>query len=417
MAGIAPAKPSENAGWVRAWIADGRHGEMGYLADHLEVRLNPRKLLDGARSVICVADKHAESPPEFPPEGSPQDHDGTVYAGKIARYAFGKDYHKSMKKRLHRLADELSERYPGHTFRSTVDTAPILEREHAAAAGLGWIGKHTLLIHPTFGSYFFLGTIVTTLELETSEAQGYPTPTVPPTDHCGTCTRCIDACPTQCISNDRVADDAPGLVPPGETRTLDATRCISYLTLEHRSPIETSLHRAMGDWVAGCDVCQEVCPHNRCRDTGAGDQGLGNGDQGSGNRDSEAVPSSQETPSRSRRSAPPSPPYHPDHNPRPPAPSLDLFEVLDWTEEDRRRVFRGSALKRMKLEMIKRNALISLGNQVADSEDSEGAAAAVEKISALAKRPDEPELVRITAKQVLDRLVPGTGQGGTGDPA
>ncbi len=173
---------------------------------------------------------------------------------RIARYAQGDDYHKVMTKRLHRMADAPREQFPDEQFKCTVDTAPILEREHAERAGLGWCGKHTLLIHPRFGSWMLLGTIVTTLKLQTSSEANYPVALLPPSDHCGTCTRCIDACPTQCIAN------------PDDTghRSVDAKRCISYLTLEHRSLIDLSLHEPMGDWIAGCDVCQSVCPYNQC---------------------------------------------------------------------------------------------------------------------------------------------------------
>lgn len=329
---------------------------MGYLEEHLETRLDPGKLLPGARTVICVADKYPETT-ELEPTG-PGPH------GRIARYAFGKDYHKSMKKRLHKLADALAESHPDERFRSTVDTAPIFEREFAALAGLGWIGKHTLLIHPQHGSYFLLGTVVTTMNLRTTEADGYPDPAVTPTDHCGTCTRCIDACPTHCISTT-------------DPRSVDATRCISYLTLEHRSEIDPALHTPMGDWVAGCDICQEVCPHNRDRDSAAADNG--------GVID-----------------------FHPDHTPRPPAPALSLLEVLGWTEDDRRRVFKGSALKRIKLGMLKRNALIALGNALSKQDNP----AMRERIVQIAGDDSEPDLVRLTARQVLARLEPGTGPGG-----
>lgn len=363
LVGIAPATPSPNADHVRQWIAQGRHGEMDYLQKNLDVRLDPANLLDGARTVICVADKHPEST-ELKPQ-APAPH------GRIARYAFGNDYHKSMKKRLHKLADTLAEQYPTERFRSTVDTAPILERELAAQAGLGWIGKHTLLIHPQFGSYFLLGTIVTTLNLRTSEADGYPLPGIPPTDHCGTCTRCIDACPTNCIST-----TGP--------RSIDATRCISYLTLEHRSPIDPSLHSPMGNWIAGCDICQEVCPHNRDRKSGIEDQ-------------------DEKTQANSRLRLS-DPPIHSDHTPRPPAPALNLLDILGWTEDDRRQTFKGSALKRIKLGMLKRNALIALGNALATQDDPE----LRQRIRQIANDESDPELVRLTARQVLTQLEPGT---------
>ncbi len=358
LVGIASARPSRYAEHVRRWIAKGLHGEMGYLESHLEIRLDPGKLLAGARTVICVADKHPQTTDHNPQGPGPH--------GRIARYAFGNDYHKSMKKRLHKLADALTESHPSERFRSTVDTAPIHEREFAAQAGLGWIGKHTLLIHPRHGSYFLLGTIVTTMNLRTTEDAGYPQPTVPPTDHCGTCTLCIDACPTGCISDT-------------DPRSVDATRCISYLTLEHRSAIDPSVHGPMGDWIAGCDICQEVCPHNREREIGEQEKGE----------------------HRLRFSVLP---LHPDHAPRPPAPALSLSDILGWNEDDRRRVFKGSALKRIKLGMLKRNALIALGNALSKQDNPE----LRERIGRIAGDEAEPELVRITARQVLARLENGS---------
>ncbi|HEX7010591.1 MAG TPA: tRNA epoxyqueuosine(34) reductase QueG, partial [Phycisphaeraceae bacterium] len=259
LVGIAPAQPSEHAETVRQWISEGRHGEMHYLAEHLDLRLDPARLLPGARSVIAVADLYhhpSQAPAEAEARPSSASGDSPLprgrVRGRVARYAWGEDYHKVIKKRLHQMADALRERFPDAAFRCTVDTAPALEREHAMRAGLGWVGKHTLLIHPRHGSWTLLGLILTTLAIQDSAQAGFPGRTVVPADHCGTCTRCIDACPTQCIEN----PDLTG------RRAIDATRCISYLTLEHRGPIDPSLHRAMGDWIAGCDVCQEVCPFN-----------------------------------------------------------------------------------------------------------------------------------------------------------
>ncbi len=364
LVGIALAEPSGHGEVVREWIAEGRHGEMGYLADHLDVRLDPGKLVEGARSVICVAD--------FYPAKAGLEPRGPGPYGRIARYAFGDDYHKTIKKRLHKLADTLAEEHPGEKFRSTVDTAPILEREFAAAAGLGWIGKHTLLIHPRLGSYMLLGTVVTTLELERSEGAGYPAPLVPPTDHCGTCTRCIDACPTGCIS-----ESGP--------RAVDATRCISYLTLEHRSEIDEGLHEKMGDWVAGCDVCQEVCPHN-------GSRGFGVRDQGGEEAGLDVLG------------------IHPAYTPRPPAPGIGLLEILNWTEADRREALKGSAIKRVKLGMFKRNALIAAGNCF-DGLDGQPDDVLLQKIKQLAEDEVEPEMVRVTARRVLARLGRGSDHG------
>jgi epoxyqueuosine reductase len=279
-----------------------------------------------------------------PPAASP--------LGRIARYAWGDDYHELIKKRLYAMADTMRRHWPDHQFRAAVDTAPLLEREHAQRAGLGWIGKHTLLIHQDLGSWMLLGQIVTTLPVE-------PDPHHPPvTDHCGTCTRCIDACPTDCI----------------RPYQLDASRCISYLTIEHRGLIEPALQPMMGDWVAGCDVCQQVCPFN---DRAAG---LGPG-QAARSDDvlTEAI--------------------HPKYQPRPPAPAMNLLEILGWDAEARQKTFTKSALKRIKLDQFKRNALIAAGNYLADHEDQQ----LRRRVEELADE-DESPLLRQTAQQVLDRL-------------
>lgn len=355
LCGIAPARPSPHADHVRRWIAQGQHGEMGYLERHLDVRLDPGRLIDGARSVIAVADRYADTA-DTAADSAEGEARNRGHQGRIARYAWGDDYHKVIKKRLHRLCDTLAERFADHTFRAAVDTAPVMEREFAVAAGLGWVGKHTLMIHPRHGSWFLLGVIVTTLDLPDSCELGHTGGTYSGGDHCGTCTRCIDACPTDAIA--------------AEGYALDATRCISYLTLEHRTAIDPTLHTGMGDWLAGCDICQEVCPHNRERDT------LGH----------------------TRLSEYGQLPIHPAYAPR--TTTLDLIDVLGWSPEDRQAAFRGSALKRMKLEMVKRNALIAAGNALRERWDD----ALHARIAALADDAGEPELVRQTAAELLSAL-------------
>ncbi|MFA9477402.1 tRNA epoxyqueuosine(34) reductase QueG [Phycisphaerales bacterium AB-hyl4] len=365
LCGIAPAAASDHADFVRQWLADDKHGEMHYLATNLDLRLDPRELLTGARSVIVVADVYPPGVYDSPTDTQqPQ-----PPVGRVARYAWGDDYHKTIKQRLHRLADALRERHPAAVFRATVDTAPLLEREHAARAGLGWIGKHTLTLHPRLGSYLLLGAIVTTLDLADAAEEDYPGHTLPPTDHCGTCTRCIDACPTQCI-----ADPAHH---QGH-RTLDATRCISYLTLEHRSLIDTSLHASMNDWLAGCDVCQQVCPYNQPIET-------------------RPPPAPEIRNVKSDIALP----IHPRYTPRAELTlGLNLLDVLNWTADDRQRVFQGSALKRMKLEMVKRNALIAAGNALMQNDDPP----LRQRIHELAHDADEHTLVRDTARQIVARL-------------
>lgn len=352
LVGVAPAATSEYGREMREWLADDKHGEMDYLARHLDTRLDPAQLVPDARSVIVVADFYDT------PGSDIQKPKAEVPLGRIARYARGNDYHKVIKKRLHRLADALREHAPAETFRAAVDTAPIMEREHAARAGLGWIGKHTLLIHPRKGSWMLLGVIVTTLDL------GVDQTTHPPAEagsaisggHCGTCTRCIDACPTDCIT----------------PYSVDASRCISYLTLEHRSSIDPALHAPMGDWVAGCDVCQEVCPYNHATTGGVRDQSVT---------------------------------INPAYAPRPAFdPGPPLLELLGWSAEDRQQAFIKSALKRIKLDMLKRNALIAAGNALARQNDN----ALRSRIAALAEDGNESELVRDTARQVLAKLDQGT---------
>jgi epoxyqueuosine reductase len=292
LAGVVPVAPSARGAEFRAWLDAGKHAEMSWLADLLEDRLKPERLLPGARSAVLVADFYASRPqPAETPEPG---------VGRIARYCRGRDYHEVVKQRLHRVCDELRARHPGAKTRAFCDTAPIQERELAAAAGLGWIGKHTLLIHPAHGSWMVLGGFLTTLEMQPPETQR------PEPDHCGTCTRCIDACPTGAIS----------------PYSVDAGRCISYLTIEHESPIRTELAAKLGGWFVGCDVCQEVCPHNSARVGGAGTS------------------------------------VREDYTPR--RRGFDLLEVLGWDEPTRRGRFATSAMKRVTLEQVKRNALALL---------------------------------------------------------
>ena len=348
LAGIAPAGPSSYIDAVRDWVDEGKHGTMGYLEQHLDVRLDPGRLLEGARCVIAVADIYdaGDSPDPRPPVPDPRP------KGKIARYARGDDYHKVIKKRLHALADTLAEQYPGERFRTTVDTAPALEREHAARAGLGWQARNTMMIHPRHGSYTLLGLIVTTLDLPSSADCAYPGRTFPGADHCGHCTRCIDACPTDAI--------AP------EGHSIDASRCVSYLTIEHRGVIDAEFHVGMGDWIAGCDICQEVCPYN-------------------------AIAARHPLPVLDR------------YTPRPAlAEGLDLIDVLHWTAEDRAAAVQGSALKRIKLDMFRRNALIAAGNTLAERDDP-ALRDAVQRCL-----DDVNDLVQATARQVIDRLTPTT---------
>ncbi|MDX2016341.1 MAG: tRNA epoxyqueuosine(34) reductase QueG [Planctomycetota bacterium] len=325
-AGVCRAEPTRWAAQLRDWLASGKHGSMDYLAQNLALREDASRLTDPrARSVVMVADQYAS-------RNAPGEHGGQA---RVARYAQGEDYHAVIKDRLHALADALRTEHPGHEFRTFVDTAPVLERELAARAGLGWTGKHTLLIHPERGSWLLLGGVATTLAIVPPREQ------LSVEDHCGTCTRCIDACPT-------------GAITP---YSVDASRCVSYLTIERRGEIAPEFHAGIGEWIFGCDVCQEVCPHNSPR------------------------------PARATGAA------HASYAPR--VRGLDAIELLSWRPDDRSRVLSGSAMKRAKLEMLKRNALIVLGNT-----RPAGARARIEQIAADAT---EHELVRATARQVLER--------------
>ncbi|MEX2219685.1 MAG: tRNA epoxyqueuosine(34) reductase QueG [Phycisphaerales bacterium] len=380
-AGIADAAPTRHRDHFLAWLGSGKHGSMAYFAEQVEARLDPTKLLPDARAAIMVADLYAtRNESEDPP--LPPGH------GRIARYARGRDYHPVLKKRLHTLADALRARYPDAGFRAFVDTAPILEREYAARAGLGWIGKHTLLIHPQLGSYLLLGGLLTTLDLQPPPDQEVIT------DHCGTCTRCIDACPTQAISSGGAEPGGTG-VPP--VRSIDASRCISYLTIERRAPIPPEFHQPIGPRLYGCDICQEVCPHNSPRPAPAsrpdGAEGCSHGWSDAQLRATRGnVAREQLRPGRGGGGV------HPDYTPQ--NSSFNLLQVLNWTPEDRARAFQGRALKRATLGMMKRNALIALGNDPALRTQPQVLA----RLDQAAADPAEPPLVRDTAAAVLTQL-------------
>jgi epoxyqueuosine reductase len=334
LAGIAPVGPMRRAEAMGQWLAQGKHGSMDYLLSHAELKADPSQMLDGARYAIMVADLYAtrNEPPQRVPDGH----------GRVARYAQGRDYHNVMKKRLHRLCDELAERWPDARTRTFVDTAPVHERELALVAGLGWVGKHTLIIHPRVGSWLLLGGVLTTLELEANRNEE--------PDHCGTCTRCIDACPTDAIT----------------PYSVDASRCISYLTIERREPIAEDLQQGIGSWVFGCDVCQEVCPHSSPR----------SGDVGERNP---AYVAARE--------------------------SFDLLEVLGWDEAARRAAFAGSAMKRAKLHMMQRNAIIAAGNEIARlGPSSDTGSALMRALDAFAADNETPPDLQALARRQIRRF-------------
>lgn len=293
--GIARADPIGRGDYLKEWLRLSRAGSMDYLHRNLNIRLDPAQILPNARSAIVVALNYHQ--PEPTPHQLSGDRGGLQ--GRIAMYAWGEDYHDILRDKLRALVEHLrAEITEPFETRICVDTAPIVERELAAAAGIGWIGKNTLVLHQDLGSYFFLGAIVTTLTLPADQ---------PVEDHCGSCRACLDACPTS-------AFPAP--------YQMDASRCISYLTIEHRGDISKPFQAMIGDWVFGCDVCQEVCPFNR------------------------DAPAASEP-----RSAV-----------RPPAPSPRLGEILAWTDDDHRSALAGSAVTRATPEMLRRNARIAADN-------------------------------------------------------
>lgn len=271
---------AEEAPRLEAWLKAGHHGQMRYMEDHFDKRLDPRLLVPGARSVISLMYNYWPEKKVLPPESY-----------QIAKYAYGEDYHFVIKDLLKTLFGRLQAQIGQFEGRVFVDSAPVMERQWAAKAGLGWTGKNTLLIHPKAGSFFFLAEIICDLELA---------PDGPIRDYCGTCTRCIDACPTEAITPYHV----------------DASRCISYLTIELREEIPDHLQGGqMKDWIFGCDICQDVCPWNRFS-----------------------------TPHR-----------QPAFAPHPLMHRMDRQAWEEMTEETFRTIFKHSAVKRTKYEGLRRN--------------------------------------------------------------
>ena len=326
LVGIASAEPSRHRAALERWLHAGHAGTMQYMTERFDERVDPAVYFPGAMSIICVAVNYHAPLNECEPVQSADQTAGqsrptsqstasqsttsqstdqtdaraaaAPATGRIARYALGDDYHEWMKLRLHALADWIRRAAPGAQTRCAVDTSPLLERELAARAGIGWIGKNTCVIHPRLGSWLFLGEILTSLDLPTDD---------PVDDHCGTCTACIDACPTS------------ALIAPYQ---LDARRCISYLTIEHRGDIAPGLQSKIGDWLYGCDICQDVCPHNHRAPAAIADV----------------------------------------LRPRFETGRLDANEVAQWDDATYRRTLRKSAIKRVKLPVLQRNARTVMAN-------------------------------------------------------
>lgn len=229
--GIAKAEMMDDeARKLDIWLNKNYNGHMSFLEKDFDKRVDPTKLVPGAKSVITFLFNYHTTEKQVDPD-----------APKLSMYAYGRDYHKVVKKKLKKLASRLEETYGNFTYRCFVDSAPVMERDWAKRSGLGWIGKHTLMIHPKKGSNFFLAEVICDLEFEYTDS--------PMQDYCGSCTKCIDACPTDAIS------------PQGYI--LDSTKCISYLTIELKDAIPKSYQDKMENWMFGCDICQDVCPWNR----------------------------------------------------------------------------------------------------------------------------------------------------------
>ncbi|MBP6389557.1 MAG: tRNA epoxyqueuosine(34) reductase QueG [Flavobacteriales bacterium] len=269
----------EEATRLEHWLRQDRHGSMGYMERHFDLRLDPRKLVEGAKSVISLASNYYTPPQQTDPS-----------APKLSTYAYGRDYHKVVRKRLKPLMTFITERFGDVEMRAFVDSAPVMEKAWAQRAGLGWIGKHTNIIRQGEGSFFFLCEIVLDLDLA---------PDAPATDHCGTCRRCIDACPTDAIT----------------PYAVDGSKCISYFTIELKEAIPQEMAGKLANWAFGCDICQQVCPWNRFS----------------------------------------TPHAEPEFRPKAEVMGLSASEWHGMTEVVFDRLFEGSAVKRTKYDGLRRN--------------------------------------------------------------
>ncbi len=269
----------EEAPRLEAWLKNGMHGEMAYMENHFDKRLDPRLLVDGAKSVISLLLNYFPSTTQNPE------------SYKLSKYAYGQDYHHVIKSKLKDLMHFISEEIGEVNGRGFVDSAPVLDKAWAARSGLGWIGKHSNLLSQQVGSFYFIAELIVDLDLE------YDTPV---TDHCGTCTACIDACPTEAIV---------------EPYLVDGSKCISYFTIELKNEIPAGMSGQFEDWMFGCDICQDVCPWNRFS----------------------------------------KPHQEPLFDPKPELLSMNKSDWEEITEDVFRKVFQKSAVKRTKFSGLKRN--------------------------------------------------------------
>ncbi|MFC1758189.1 tRNA epoxyqueuosine(34) reductase QueG [Planctomycetota bacterium] len=291
LVGTCPAVTPEGIHHLYEWLEAGSAGGMAYIENRKDAYAHPRGVLAGVKSLLMLGTNYATDEQADVPDGF----------GRVSNYSWGEgDYHDLIHRRLKGLVRWMDDASPGSHSRGVVDTAPLLERDFARLAGLGWIGKNTMLINREAGSYFFLAAVLTDVELDYDDRFSH--------DHCGTCTACLDKCPTDAFPKPYV---------------LDATRCISYQTIEHRDEISHDLREGIGDWLFGCDVCQQVCPWNR-----------------------KSVPTNEPT-------------FQPLEGMRP----VDLCALFELDDESFRKRFRKTPLWRAKRKLILRNAAIVLGNQ------------------------------------------------------
>jgi epoxyqueuosine reductase len=358
LSGLAPATEADGFARFRAWLARGFAGEMSYLHTQSEPRRHPASILETVRSVLMVGMEYAgrttgvgpllDDQPDrsdTPERGADATRPPSLPRGRVAAYAAGPDYHRFIWDRLNALAAWLEAAAPGCRTEAVADTAPLLERDFARRAGLGWVGKNTMLIDPRRGSFFFLGAVLTDLALA---------PDAPfATSHCGTCTACLDACPTRAFP---------------EPFVLDATKCVSYLTVELRAPVPLELREPMGDWLYGCDVCQDVCPWNRKRG--------------------------------------PEPPAFP-HDPG--LAWLDPAELLGLDADAFRARFKKTSLWRNRRPGLLRNAALVLGNA--------GDARALPALERTLADEGEDEVVREAAAWAIERIRQRTSGAHPGSPS
>jgi len=320
--GIAPAVSPPGYPRFLEWLDAGRSAGMGYLHRHAEARANPDRVLESVRSVVMVSMVYGRRTDPTPPGGT---------RGKVARYAQGADYHEVLWERLESLLSWLQDECPGARGRAVADTAPLLERDFARLAGLGWFGKNTMLIDRKLGSFTVLGALLTDVELVVDEPHT--------AGHCGTCTRCLDACPTDAFAG---------------PYQLDARRCISYWTIEHKGAIPEEFADRLDDWAFGCDVCQDVCPWNRKAPEGR----------------------------------------QPELDPRPEWVNPDLIDWLSRDPVEFRKSLKGTALSRSKRAGLLRNAALILGRR-----------GSTEAVPVLIDRLDDTDpTVRASAEWALARI-------------